>query len=268
MVWFGPRSSHSTILYEKSAIGGDSGHPRTLRVCRDTIRRSVHDRSRQIPPPQVPQGFTVESQDRFARETGQWREILVEDRHANPAETALGDQHRQRTEQLVISQIRYAMRMPEQLLLPVPDGQLRARTVLKEIGAEHHFQSVDHANLQASVGNSRIDPMGQVENFHQMLHQQQQRRSKIAQALDFQFFEILAQLDSGEAREAARQIFHFIRFQSTEFGKYPMLYLAVMTIRLGKSVMAVLLAVEFLDDLSLEIHDAGISTYAFSVSIG
>lgn len=34
------------------------------------------------------QGFTIESLDRFDRETGQWREILVEDRHAGPDQTA------------------------------------------------------------------------------------------------------------------------------------------------------------------------------------
>ncbi len=34
------------------------------------------------------QGFTVESLDRFDQKNAEWREILVEDRHAGPAETA------------------------------------------------------------------------------------------------------------------------------------------------------------------------------------
>jgi hypothetical protein len=34
------------------------------------------------------QGFTVQSLDRLDQETGEWREILVEDRHAGPADTA------------------------------------------------------------------------------------------------------------------------------------------------------------------------------------
>ena len=34
------------------------------------------------------QGFTVDSLDRFDQKTGEWREILVEDRQAGPAETA------------------------------------------------------------------------------------------------------------------------------------------------------------------------------------
>ncbi len=33
-------------------------------------------------------GFSVQSLDHLDRETGEWREILVEDRHAGPAETA------------------------------------------------------------------------------------------------------------------------------------------------------------------------------------
>jgi hypothetical protein len=34
------------------------------------------------------QGFTVETLDCLDQETGEWREILIEDRHAGPAETA------------------------------------------------------------------------------------------------------------------------------------------------------------------------------------
>ncbi len=34
------------------------------------------------------QGFTVESLDRFDQKNAEWREIVVEDRHAGPAETA------------------------------------------------------------------------------------------------------------------------------------------------------------------------------------
>jgi hypothetical protein len=41
------------------------------------------------PRPAVTKGFTIERLDRFNQRTGQWREALVEDRTAGPAETAV-----------------------------------------------------------------------------------------------------------------------------------------------------------------------------------
>jgi hypothetical protein len=38
---------------------------------------------------QIRKGVRVERLDRFAVEEGQWKEILIEDRHAGPAETAI-----------------------------------------------------------------------------------------------------------------------------------------------------------------------------------
>ena len=69
-----------------------------------------------------------------------------------------------------------------------------------------------------------------------MFHQE--RRTKVAQAGQLQFFQILAKIDTGDTGKATCQVLNLIRLQCAQFGKDTMFDFAVFTIRLSKSVLA------------------------------
>jgi len=60
-----------------------------------------------------------------------------------------------------------------------------------------------------------------------MFHQE--RRTKVAQAGQLQFFQILAKIDTGKA---TCQVLNLLRLQCAQFGKDTMFDFAVFTIRL------------------------------------
>ena len=94
----------------------------------------------------------------------------------------------------------------------------------------------------------------------------QQGWAEVAQPMDLKLLEVIAELDSGNTGKPPCQVFNFLGTQRAEFGKDTMFDLAVFTIRLGKSVISVGLAVRLLHSLSLEIHSACILTYSRRLS--
>src|SRR3990170_3582150 len=84
--------------------------------------------------------------------------------------------------------------------------------------------------------------------------------------MNLEFFEVRAEVDTGDPGETARQVFHLVRLQGAKLGDNAVLDLAFFTIRFGESIISVRLAVRLPNRLRLEIHGACILSYATHLS--